>query len=265
MNRVKRLLRSSGLRRSHLAAARICCERNVLASFGVAQANPRARILCYHSVGTPQWGVNDVNPARFRQQIELALRAGYRFVPAEHIANGGGHPDELAVTFDDGLASVATNAAPILAAYRIPWTLFVVSDWADGRHNFGDGVMLDWNGVMRVAAAGATIGSHSVTHPDFGRLAVEDTGNELRESRRIIQARTGLTPATFAIPFGQSTNWSADAARQSREAGYEAVFAQSEQRRPEGTVARTFITSFDNQRIFRAALGGSFDRWEEWL
>jgi peptidoglycan/xylan/chitin deacetylase (PgdA/CDA1 family) len=118
---------------------------------------------------------------------------------------------------------------------------------------------------MRVAEAGATVGSHSVTHPDFGRLSVQDMGDELRESRRIIESRTGLTAATFAIPFGQSMNWPEDAARLAREAGYETVFAQSEQRRPAGTVARTFITSFDNSRIFRAALRGSFDRWEEWL
>jgi len=30
-------------------------------------------------------------------------------------------------------------------------------------------------------------------------------------------------------------------------------------------VPRTFVTSWDNDRIFRAALRGSFDRWEEWF
>ncbi len=50
-----------------------------------------------------------------------------------------------------------------------------------------------------------------------------------------------------------------------RAAGYTAVFAQSEERRPPGTVPRTFITRFDGDRIFRGALGGAFDRWEEWL
>jgi hypothetical protein len=37
------------------------------------------------------------------------------------------------------------------------------------------------------------------------------------------------------------------------------------ERRPPGTVPRTFITRFDNDRLFRAALGGAFDRWEEWM
>jgi hypothetical protein len=30
-------------------------------------------------------------------------------------------------------------------------------------------------------------------------------------------------------------------------------------------VPRTFITQFDDRRLFRAALEGAFDAWEEWV
>ena len=60
------------------------------------------------------WGVNDVSPAQFRRQIELALREGYRFVAASEIGRTGGSPRDLAITFDDGLKSTLTIAAPIL-------------------------------------------------------------------------------------------------------------------------------------------------------
>jgi peptidoglycan/xylan/chitin deacetylase (PgdA/CDA1 family) len=253
-----------GLRRQAVAWARMCCERNSLALFG-RPAGSRARILCYHSVGTPEWGVNDVSPHRFRRQVEFALRSGYRFVAAEQIATGLGQANDLAVTFDDGLRSVVTNAAPVLAEYGIPWTLFVVSDWADGRHDFGDELMLGWDEVRRVAATGATIGSHSATHPNFGRLGLDQMRHELDHSQRTIASRTGVVPKQFAIPFGQSMNWSPDATRLAREAGYDMIFAQSERGRPSGTIARTFITRFDHQRIFSAALSGAFDAWEEWL
>jgi hypothetical protein len=56
--------------------------------------------------------VNDVSPARFARHIELALDAGARFVPAQAIARGEGRPGDVALTFDDGLKSVAVNAAP---------------------------------------------------------------------------------------------------------------------------------------------------------
>ena len=87
---MRSLLRALGVRRSTLAAARLYAERSLLSVRGDARARPTGRILCYHSVGTPAWGVNDVSPARFRRQLESALRRGYRFVPAREIALTGG-------------------------------------------------------------------------------------------------------------------------------------------------------------------------------
>ena len=257
--------RRTGLRRAQLASARMCCERNVLATLGRRTDRQAGRILCYHSVGQPLWGVNDVSPRQFRRQIELALRAGYRIVPASEIVRTGGGPKDLALTFDDGLKSVLTTAAPILREYGVPWSLFVVSDWADQQHPWGEGVMLRWDEIARLAVAGAEIGSHSVTHPDFRWLSPSEAADELGRSRRTIEDRLGISPGTFAIPMGQSGNWSAANTAAARAAGYTTLFAQAEETRPCGTVARTFVTRWDGDRVFRAALGGAFDRWEEWV
>jgi peptidoglycan/xylan/chitin deacetylase (PgdA/CDA1 family) len=247
----------------------MCCERNILATVGATLgrrgARPTGRILCYHSVGQPQWGVNDVSVSQFRRHLDLVLKAGWRIVPAAEIARTGGGPKDLAITFDDGLKSVLTNAAPILAEYAVPWSLFVVSDWADGRQAFGDGVFLTWAEIEQLAGAGVEIGSHSVTHPNFAWLDPADTADELGNSRRAIERRLGFAPTTFAIPLGQSKNWPAAADLAAREAGYTTVYAQAEQTHPHATVPRTFVTQFDGDRIFRALLGGAFDRWEEWV
>ncbi|MBI2765293.1 MAG: polysaccharide deacetylase family protein [Chloroflexi bacterium] len=249
--------------RVNLASVRLCCERHVLARTR-APGRPRSRILCYHSIGTPQWGINDVSPERFRRHLQAALEAGYTFVPASEIASGSAPGRSLALTFDDGIASVAANAAPVLAELAIPWTLFVVTDWADGRHAFGDGTMLTWREIERLAERGAEIGSHSVTHPNFGAISAGQARDEIVRSRAVVGERLGVAPAAFAIPYGRSKDWTAAARAAAAAAGYTTVFAQSEERRPHGTVPRTFITRFDTERVFRAALGGAFDRWEEW-
>ena len=263
MTPVVTVARRLGLRRDRLRGARVRAERGVIA--GLHRRGPPAagRILCYHSVGTPSWGYNDVPAARFRSHLELALAAGYRFVPADRIAHGQGEPGDLAITFDDALRSVGTFAAPILAELRIPWTVFVVSDWAAGRnHGFGD-VFLTWAELRGLVSDEVTVSSHSVSHPNFGHIEEEQVRRELIESGDEISARIGRPVSSFAIPFGQSRNWAPRWTELARDAGYEVVYAQTVAARLPGTVARTFVTGYDRAGIFRAALGGAFDRWEE--
>lgn len=257
------MARRLGLRRTALAAGRLFAERSLLAATHRGQARATGRILCYHAVGTPDWGVNDVSPKRFREQLEWALGAGYRFVPAREIAVAGGGASDLAVTFDDGLASVVANAAPILAELGIPWSIFVVTDWAAGRHRFGDGVVLSWREIARLAESGVEVGSHSVSHANFGRIDPARACEELYRSRAAIAEHTGHLTSAFAIPLGSSRHWTAHAHRLASEAGYELVYSQCERTRMAGTVARTFVTHFDGERLFRAALRGAFDDWEE--
>lgn len=261
---LKHIAKRAGLERRHVAPARLACERLALATFGARRARPGGRILAYHSVGQPDWGVNDVSPQRFKRHLDLALRLGYRFVPASQIAATGGGPMDLAVTFDDAARSVAAIAAPILRDYGIPFTVFAVTDWSDGKVEHFVGKVMTWRELDDLAASGAEIGSHSVTHCDFGVMSADRCEQELEESRRIIRERLGFTPEAFAIPFGQGGNWSPAAAQASRKAGYAIVYAQAEETRPADTVARTFVTQFDSDYIFKVLLRGAYDRWEEW-
>jgi peptidoglycan/xylan/chitin deacetylase (PgdA/CDA1 family) len=211
--------------------------------------------------------VNDVAPALFRRHLEVALEAGYRFVPAADLVDADPTDVDdrrLALTFDDGFRSMASNAVPVLKDLDIPWTLFVVTDWAEGRHEMGD-VLLSWDEIERLAEGGATIASHSVTHADFSRLTPTAVAEELGRSREALRERLGIDTDEFAIPFGQSGNWNLATQAAAQDAGYRTVYAQSVDRRPIGTVARTFVTHYDQDAVFRAALAGAFDRWEEWV
>jgi peptidoglycan/xylan/chitin deacetylase (PgdA/CDA1 family) len=266
---LKTIARSAGFDRQRFAATRMCCERHVLASVGRQRKRWIGRILCYHSIGQAEWGVNDVTPQQFRKHIELALNAGYRFVPASEIARTGGGAKDLAITFDDGMKSVLTEAAPILKEYGLPWTFFPVSEWSDDRHEWAKGLVLTWKDIEACLKSGAEMGSHSATHPDFGDLVGERNAqrlaDELGGSRDLFAKRLGFAPETFAIPLGQSSNWKPEAEKAARDAGYSIIYAQAEETRPKNTVARSFVTRFDGDRIFKALLKGKFDYWEEWV
>ena len=244
--------------------ARTFWERTALSAVPRRPQVTYGRILCYHSVGTPEWGVNDVTPRRYRRQLQLALSLGFRFVSAERVASGEAVSNELAVTFDDALLSVFQNGAPVMAELGIPWTLFVVTDWAKGRHPFRRGLLMGWKEIRELARAGVSVGSHSMTHPNFGQIAPERARAELFGSSQVLADRLGTAPDAFAIPFGQSGDWSREMMLIARSAGYRQIYAQAAATRPAGTVGRTFITRFDSDRLFVAALRGAYDAWEEW-
>jgi peptidoglycan/xylan/chitin deacetylase (PgdA/CDA1 family) len=191
------------------------------------------------------------------------LDDGYTFVSAADLAADPGGGRRLAITFDDGLRSVVEHAEPILTELGVPWTIFVVTDWADGRHPTGHSVLLDWDELGALAARGVDIGSHSLSHPDFSQLAPEAAAHELRGSRARLRDRLGLNVREFAIPFGCSRHWPDRADVAAREAGYTTVYAQSEDRRPDGTIGRTMISGWDPPWAVRAALRGAYDGWEE--
>lgn len=261
---LKDFARRLGIRRGNVASARMRIERTRLSSSSTS--DNRARILAYHSVGTPSWGVNDVTPVRFERQLRLAIELGHNFVPASLIASGEGQPGDLSVTFDDGMTTVAQNAAPILAGLGIPWTIFTVSEWLDGNHEFEPGLMLGWDALGELSQRpGVAIGSHSMTHPRFGAISEQQAREELNGSRAKIEKRLGISVESFAIPFGQSTDWPDWCGPLASEAGYRDIYAQAEHTRPAHTVPRTFVSRFDNDRIFAAALRGAFDTWEEWV
>ncbi len=247
---------------------RLCAERWALAAWQHAAGSPsparRARILTYHSIGTPEYGLNDLRPRDFERHLQIAVDDGWSFTtPAEVIAEAD--KLQLALTFDDGLTSVLANALPVLRHHGIPATAFVVTGWADGQiPDDYRRIALDWRGLSALQAGGMTLASHSVTHSDFGRLEPGEARRELEVSRDRLRRVLGVETSEFAIPMGQSRNWTPAAGLAAAEADYRTVYAQCVSNRPEGTVARTFITRIDRPVLFRAALAGAYDNWEEW-
>ncbi len=255
-------VRRTGLRRDHLTAGRICVERHILARHPGRPFDRSPRILCYHSAGTPEWGVNDVSPVRFAHQVEAIMKSGRRFVPASTIAAGDGKDGDIALTFDDGLRSVAIGAAPVLRDLGIPWTLFVVSDWCEGRGYFARHIM-NWREVEQAATSGATIANHSATHPNFGLISPAQAEDEIVRSRDTLLSRIGVTTDEFAIPLGLPSDWTSHAHAVALASGHRYIYAQAEARRSPGTIARTMITRFDDGRLFNAAITGAYENWLE--
>lgn len=174
----------------------------------------------------------NVTTAHFTEQLQLLAEHHYTVIPlAQLIAWKLGHappppPLSIVLTFDDGLASVYTEARPLLLQKNIPATLFIYpSGISSGPF------AMTWQELSYMTATPLfSVESHTYRHPNFRRemsrqppgkyAAFIDT--QLIASRTVLQQKLNRPVDVLAWPFGIYT--SATVSRAGAD-GYVAAFA----------------------------------------
>ncbi|MBT3595351.1 MAG: polysaccharide deacetylase family protein [Verrucomicrobia bacterium] len=178
------------------------------------------RILMYHMVREPVPGARfngmRVAPALFEAQVVWLKENGWQFFTvAELIENKDQLPRKsVAITFDDGFADNAHNALSVLKANDAKGTVYLVVDrhqneWStqkNEKHNSGElkrEPKLSDKQVSEMIDSGCIeIGSHTMTHPNFGKLTTAEKREELKKSKKMLETRFEIPVKTFAYPFG---------------------------------------------------------------
>jgi peptidoglycan/xylan/chitin deacetylase (PgdA/CDA1 family) len=169
-------------------------------------------ILTYHAVEDRPPGSDPyrlcVSPALFARQLEF-LRRKRDVASLEAVVQRSVRSlrPSVAITFDDGYASVLDVALPLLRKYDIAAVVFVptasiggCNDW-DPMHEPPLRLMAEEQ-VARLAREGVEIGCHSHHHLDLSRLSEASVIRELRRSSDILRDITGRPPRYVAYPFG---------------------------------------------------------------
>lgn len=174
-----------------------------------------ALVVTYHAVEAGP-GPLFVEPAVFERHLDTIVESGAAVLTVSQLAAALRERRlprrAVAITFDDGFASVARTAAPLLLERELTATVFCVAGWL-GRSN-------DWpsqpSGTPRaplatpaeltqLAERGIEIGAHGLTHSPL-------TGDESELRREIVHARRaleeaiGCTVGSFAYPYGVATS-----------------------------------------------------------
>lgn len=167
-------------------------------------------ILLYHDFSkADSSNPMKINIEKFRQQMqalkdnEIPVISMTDFLKWKRGA--ANIPDYCAmISIDDGWREVYTMAFPILKEHGFPFTLFLYTKYL----NVG-GRSLSIDQVKEMMAAGAEVGSHSVSHLDMtNRHRMSDEGyedfltRELKESRDVLREKLGTVTDTFSYPFG---------------------------------------------------------------
>ena len=198
-------------------------------------------VLCYHRIaGPPELGVTRVGRSVFARQMRALAEAGWRTLTLAEFAqalDGSPHaphphiptPSKLfLLTFDDGYASLADHAYPVLAELGFTATTFLITDhvgrtntW-DVRYTWRRLAHLDWPAIEGWRGRGFDFASHGASHVRLTWLTDAPAADELARSRETLRARLGEAAGrAVAYPFGASD---ARIERLAAVAGYELGF-----------------------------------------
>jgi peptidoglycan/xylan/chitin deacetylase (PgdA/CDA1 family) len=133
------------------------------------------------------------------------------------------------LTFDDGYASLADHAYPVLADLGFTAITFLITDFV-GRENTWDARYtwrrlrhLDWDTIEEWKARGFGFGAHGATHRRLTWLADEAVREDLGRARNALVARLGPEAGrALAYPFGATD---ARIARHAAAAGFTVAFS----------------------------------------
>ncbi len=169
-------------------------------------------LFCFAAVGLA--GCSSLGP-----QDEEALAKPDQIAPAiernkVHLRTSSEGPDSfrwpkgkraaVSLSFDDARLSQVDCGLPILDAYGVKATFYVVPDRVEQR----------LSGWKKAVANGHEIGNHTLNHPCTGNFpwsrekaleqyCLEDAERELDEASAAIERLLGVRPTTFAYPCGQ--------------------------------------------------------------
>src|SRR5580700_317986 len=209
---------------------RIAWKRRIgqLYAFMRARDAQRKLILLYHSVGgSTEATAKDA----FRDQLGVIAAMGQLLPLQEVLGSAPNKGIAVAVTFDDGYATLRDHAATILTEFGGAATVFLnVSEIADDERRASraaDGYypheqFLAWRDVDALVAAGWHIGSHGVHHLDLVRADNATSKHEVTASKQTIERRLGMPCDLFAYPWGRN---GPGLRAQVRAAGYRYGFA----------------------------------------
>ena len=164
-------------------------------------------VLTFHSVDD-SGSVLSFAPRLFASLIEGLAAANVPVLPYPALLKS---EHGVALTFDDGMASVHRHALPVLAAHKMPAHLFLTTGvlgkdnhWLSQPSAAPHFDMLSWHQVEACAAKGMLFEAHTESHPDLRALSDSDIVAECQRADATIVQRLGRAPRLFAYPYGRS-------------------------------------------------------------
>jgi peptidoglycan/xylan/chitin deacetylase (PgdA/CDA1 family) len=171
-----------------------------------------ALVLTYHGVEDAS-GPLFVTPELFERHLDTVLAWGGEVLTVGELGRALHErrlPERaLAITFDDGFASVARVAAPMLLARGLTATVFCVAghlgetnDWPSQPPGIPRRPLASPDEIADLVRDGLEIGAHGTTHDALTDGIGHDLELEIVVARSVLERVVGAEVRSFAYPYG---------------------------------------------------------------
>lgn len=177
--------------------------------FGHYPKGKRLPGLLFHTItNQPSKELSHVSAVTFESFCsKLSQRdiATIRVGDAQQCSLQDASPPRVAITFDDGFASLHEFALPVLDKFNMTSTIFCL-----GRY-FGDfsswdiyanNLHLDKSKIRNISECGHEIGSHTMSHPALTLLPEASVKEELSASKKSLEDIIGKPVTSLSFPYG---------------------------------------------------------------
>ena len=164
-------------------------------------------ILVYHNIGNGN-GSFYVSPENFARQMEYIKKHGYEVIALGELirqinSKNSIKKNKVVITFDDGYRDNFKYAYPVLERYGFPATIFLITDFMEKYFPDSGKEFLNWDEVVIMSRNRISFGAHTKTHLNLGEPLDEKAAlEEIMDSKKIIQQKTGISVDYFCYPSG---------------------------------------------------------------
>lgn len=195
------------------------------------------RILFYHSIDD-SGSVISTSLASFKRQMAYLRDEGYHTISLSDFVNNTFHENTatkklVVITFDDGFENNYLCAFPILKKYGFTATIFLPTDYINGSarwisrdlsliedrifhssiseaevqklNKMSDLPILTWEEINEMSDYGIDFGVHTGRHLWLRDVTLEKAGEDIYQSRAIIEERLNKRVISFSYPYGDFT------------------------------------------------------------
>lgn len=142
-----------------------------------------------------------ITPETFEEQVKYLISKGYTFIGLEDLSSNN-FKKPLMITFDDGYLDNYKYVFPILKKYNIKAVIFLIA----GQIGINPKLM-SWEQIYEMQKSGlVSFGSHGMNHKNIRRMEEHQALQELKESKKLLEAKLGHSISAFCYPYGAGGN-----------------------------------------------------------